>query len=99
MNKKRYMDASPRKAWNKMPRRWNWERFRIVKAGNGQVALHSRVHNRFVRMNNMGGMDVSPKFSWRKLPRGWKWERFTVARYRCRRVRKKRPRPRPRPRR
>merc|ERR1719375_2836183 len=72
------MDSSPRKAWNKMPRGWNWERFRVVKAGNGQIALHSRTHNRFVRMNGKGGVDVSPARSWKKLPSGWQWERFTV---------------------
>merc|ERR1719379_119936 len=71
------MEASAEQAARTMPKGWIWERFKIVNAGNGQIALHSKVHNRFVRMNKNGRMDTSPgKRS--KLPRGWAWERFTV---------------------
>ena len=28
-----------------------WEKFKVVDAGNGQVALHSAAHNRFARIN------------------------------------------------
>ena len=37
---------------------WTWERFTVVDAGNGEIALHNTFHNRFVRMNQEG-MDAS----------------------------------------
>ena len=32
---------------DQMPWGWSWERFTVVDAGNGQIALHSAYHNRF----------------------------------------------------
>lgn len=78
MNAKANMIVSPRLAWNKMPKTWRWEYFKVVNAGNGQIALHCKAHNRFVRMNNIGGVDASRASFAHTLPRGWKWERFTV---------------------
>merc|ERR1719409_2066492 len=90
------MDVSPIWSWKRLPRGWKWERFTVVNAGNGQIALHNKVHNRFIRMRNNGRMDASARRAASQLPRGWTWERLTVVRYGCRRVRKRRPRPRPR---
>lgn len=42
------------------------------------VALHSRVHNRFVRLNSAAGMDMSPRRAWYKMPKTWRWEWFKV---------------------
>lgn len=50
----------------------------MVNAGNGQIALHSRSHNRFARMNSRGAMVGSPSQFAHKLSRKWTWERFTV---------------------
>jgi hypothetical protein len=42
------------------------------------VALHSKIHNRFVRMNRGANMDTSSPKNANDLPKGWTWERFTV---------------------
>ena len=44
------MDASSIMGMD-IPDGWTWERFTVVDAGNGEIALHSTIHNRFVRMN------------------------------------------------
>ena len=31
-----------------LPRGWYWERFVVVDAGNGEIALHNSAHNRFL---------------------------------------------------
>ena len=62
-----------------MPADWGWERFTVVDAGNGMVALHSRCHNRFVRVDENG--EVDSKGGIRDvdaLPDAWEWERFEV---------------------
>ena len=57
---------------------WPAERFTVVDAGNEQIALHNRLHNRFVRLigdsvDAKGGVkDVD------QLPARWDCERFTV---------------------
>eukprot|EP00438_Fugacium_kawagutii_P026347 Skav235404 [mRNA] locus=scaffold487:153515:161185:- [translate_table: standard] len=33
---------------------WTWERFKVVDAGNGNVALHNTEHNRFLAMDGQG---------------------------------------------
>eukprot|EP00439_Symbiodinium_sp_Y106_P046750 s1930_g5.t6 len=60
-----------------MPANWDWELFRVVDAGYGQVALHNHVSNRFMKM---GGHDMirSPQKNWDQLPVGWTSEKFTV---------------------
>ena len=45
------MDGSDTKDADQLPDDWNWERFRVVDAGDGQIALHNSIDNRFVRMN------------------------------------------------
>ncbi|CAE7627339.1 unnamed protein product [Symbiodinium sp. CCMP2592] len=56
-----------------IPDHWTWERFTVVDAGNGEIALHCAIHNRFV---GVGG--VSPKRNVHELPHDWGSERFTV---------------------
>ncbi|CAJ1415977.1 unnamed protein product [Effrenium voratum] len=53
-----------------------WERFTVVDAGNGQIALHSARWNRFART----GGGVSPLQAASRLPpaHAWGGERFTV---------------------
>lgn len=78
MNSLMDMDTSSLKAANKMPKSWTWERFEVVKAGNGEIALYSKAQKRFVKMTNTGRMMASPYSPPNKLPRNWKWERFSV---------------------
>ena len=56
-----------------VPDHWTWERFTVVDAGNGEIALHSAIHNRFV---GTGG--ISPHRNVGDLPHDWSSERFTV---------------------
>merc|ERR1719156_276105 len=77
MNNKGDMDVSPRRGWGSIPGGWQWERFFVVDAGNGEVAFHSAAHNRFIRLNNKQDMDGSGHKPVNQLPRGWSWERFT----------------------
>ncbi|KAJ1433646.1 hypothetical protein B484DRAFT_447169 [Ochromonadaceae sp. CCMP2298] len=54
-----------------------WERFEVVDAGNGQIALHHTLSNRFLRLfgedvDGFGGVQGNT------LPAGWEFERFTV---------------------
>lgn len=55
---------------------WQWERFRIVDGGNGQVALHVGAVRRFLRMNDRGVVDTSLQAD--VLDPGWAWERFQI---------------------
>jgi len=59
-----------------LPHDWQQERYDVVDAGNGEIALKSVFWGKYVRMNNPSSMDSSIlSFS---LPCDWKWERFTV---------------------
>ena len=78
MNGNGRMDASSVQNWNAFPSDWTWERFRVVDAGNGEIALHCPRHNRFVRMHSNGDMDVSEVRNWNDFPSVWTWERFRV---------------------
>ena len=37
-----------------LPDGWTWERFEVVDAGNGNIALHNIEHNRFLAMDAQG---------------------------------------------
>ncbi|CAJ1432416.1 unnamed protein product [Effrenium voratum] len=52
---------------------WTHQRFTVVDAGNGQIALHNTIHNCFV-----GTGSVSPVRNINDLPGDWASERFTV---------------------
>ncbi|CAE7779833.1 UVR8 [Symbiodinium sp. CCMP2592] len=60
-----------------IPTDWTWERFTVVDAGNGKIALHNTFHNRFVLMSSTG-MDTSGFRAADELPSDAIWERFTV---------------------
>jgi len=64
--------------FDKFPADWQWERFTVVDAGNGEFALHSGVFNRYVRLigdrvDSQGGVKGK-----NELPREWNSERFTL---------------------
>ena len=62
-----------------MPDWWTFERFTVVDAGNGQIALHNALHNRYVKMGPNGDMTVSPVRNLHDpFPHDWFSERFTV---------------------
>jgi len=64
-----------------IPSGWTWERFRVVRLPNNQVAFHSTVHNRFLRMNaTTKRLDASSPCNWNQMPPEWSWERFTIKR-------------------
>ena len=67
------LEPSPAmKKWG-IPDYWTSERFTVVDAGNGEIALHSAAQNRF-----MGTGDASPARNIDSLPTGWYAQRFTV---------------------
>ena len=83
MNDKKDMDASDHQNYQDLPSasHWPWERFRPVMTMlpvGSFIALHSTVHNRFVRMTNEWHLDASSEQSWKSLPSDWTWERFRV---------------------
>ena len=62
-----------------LPFNWIWERFEVVDAGAGQIALYNPRHGRFARMNSNGNMDSSPRVGRDALTARfphWTWERF-----------------------
>jgi len=69
--------SSPKPFGLPLPKHWTWELFKVVDAGNGRVAFHSAVHNKFLRMNNKQDMDASPVKNYDQLPPEWGWEKFT----------------------
>lgn len=60
------------------PDDWTWERFTVVDAGNGQVAFHNAVHNRFLEMRHHATMGCSNPHAVSDLQDWWTWQRFTV---------------------
>merc|ERR1719281_162910 len=77
MNNRHAMDTCCKRNVNAFPRGWQWEKFRVVEAGNGEIALHSRSHRRFVKPSGKDMM-ASPRKGWRHLPKNWDSERFKV---------------------
>ncbi|CAE7242733.1 unnamed protein product [Symbiodinium sp. CCMP2592] len=72
------LERSAERGANGLPANWNLERFTVVDAGNGQIALHNAQNNRFVQMRAMGAMGASPPRAATDFPKAWTWERFTV---------------------
>ncbi|CAE7248694.1 unnamed protein product [Symbiodinium sp. KB8] len=71
------LDSSP--SGPSLPDTWTLERFRVVDAGNGMVALHSHAYNKYLLMDDPH-FDIrcsapSPTGS-SELPHGWGWEAF-----------------------
>ena len=58
---------------------WPSERFHVVDCGDGQIALHSPCHNRFLRMVGDGTVDGNAGIvDYDKLPSDWAQERLKV---------------------
>jgi hypothetical protein len=86
------MDASDHCMPHELPSGWTWERFTVVTDGEPNaptgveafipgktILLHSKIHNRYVRMNvNSNDMDVSASHGPEEPTKGWTWERFVV---------------------
>ena len=83
---KRYVSMSPdevkgtdseRELADGLPLDWYWARFVVVDAGNGEIALHSSAHNRFLGLwyNDVG---VSARVAANQLGSDWTAEKFTV---------------------
>ncbi|CAE7340122.1 unnamed protein product [Symbiodinium sp. CCMP2592] len=54
---------------------WTHQRFTVVDAGNGQIALHNALHNKFLKSHGSG---VSPTKNANELPHNWGAEKWTV---------------------
>merc|ERR1719326_919521 len=80
------MDGSSYKGKDELPpaTEWPWERFEEVDVGDGEIALWSKIHSRFIRLrdnphgNYMDGSDVvGSKFDL-KPKSEWTWERMKI---------------------
>jgi len=78
MNSNGNMDGSGHKGKDELPSDWTWERFHVVDAGNGEIALWSEIHGKYIRMHENGNMDASGSKGKDELPSDWTWERFKV---------------------
>ncbi|CAE7801647.1 unnamed protein product, partial [Symbiodinium sp. CCMP2456] len=54
---------------------WTHQRFTVVDAGNGQIALHNALHNKFLKSHGSG---VSPTKNVNELPHDWGAEKWKV---------------------
>ena len=61
-----------------LPASWTWEKFAIVDAGNGLIALHSPKFNRFVKMTATGDLIAGPYKAASQLPDEWTDLKFRV---------------------
>ena len=58
MNSNGNMDGSGHKGSNELPADWTWERFHVVDAGNGEIALWSEIHGKYVTERLPGSLGV-----------------------------------------
>ncbi|CAE7300245.1 unnamed protein product, partial [Symbiodinium sp. CCMP2456] len=58
------------------PAGWIWERFTVIDAGNGEIALHHQRTNSFLGVNAHGMYGIHRAAS--QLPAGWLDQRFEV---------------------
>lgn len=61
-----------------LPDGWTWERFKVIDAKDGYIALWNPTHRRFVRMPSGTYMDKSGIRDNGSLPSNWTWEKFWV---------------------
>merc|ERR550537_1854284 len=78
MNNNKDMDRSDVKGANELPGGWTCERFKIIDAGNGEIAFWSTIHKRFVQMKKRNMKTKNPDLGDEVLKPTWTWERFTV---------------------
>ena len=62
--------------YDNFPEGWTWEKFAVVDAGDGKIALHSLKFNHFVSLNGDGDLYASPHKAASHLPSGWTWQMF-----------------------
>ncbi|OLQ01651.1 hypothetical protein AK812_SmicGene15575 [Symbiodinium microadriaticum] len=72
------VDRSGSTAFDSMPSGWTWEKFAVVDAGDGLIALHSPKWNRFLSLNPEGHVYGSPNQAASQLPSDWTWQKFKV---------------------
>ena len=70
------VESSPVVSSGVMPDAWGWERFTVVDAGNGQIALHSCYNNRFVQMGAHAPTGSGHHSA--RIPDSMTYEKFTV---------------------
>ena len=58
------------------PAGWIWERFTVIDAGNGEIALQNQRTNSFLSVNAHGLYGIHRAAS--QLPAGWLDQRFEV---------------------
>ncbi|CAE7556495.1 unnamed protein product [Symbiodinium sp. CCMP2456] len=59
------------------PSNWGWEKFKVLDAGAGRVALWNHVHRKMVKMDG-SRVHVSPETAGDRFPGGWESEAFVV---------------------
>lgn len=67
-------DSSAASNWNQLPDSWTWERFTVVDAGEGSIALYSKHWKKFLKF----GGAVSPVAEMNELPSGWWGEKWSI---------------------
>ena len=73
-----FLDCSNESPDGSLPSGWEWEKFKVVDAGSGLIALWSPTYKRFIRMNDGNYLDKSGESASGTLPSGWTWEKFKV---------------------
>ena len=72
------VEASPEFDVNGLPAWATWEKFLVVDAGDGRVALHNAAWNAFVQITDQHDVKKSWQKNANELPAEWQWERFDV---------------------
>ncbi|CAE7687129.1 unnamed protein product [Symbiodinium sp. CCMP2456] len=70
------VDRSGTTAFEPLPSDWTWEKFAVVDAGDGLIALHSPKWNRFLSLSPEGEVYGSPNRAASHLHPGWSWQKF-----------------------
>ena len=70
--------TSDTRSWEDLPWDWRDEKFRVVDAGDGQIALHCTRRNRFLQMHPDGRIRGGSFRNWWDLPASFTYERFRV---------------------
>jgi len=70
------VDRSGTTAFEALPSDWTWEKFAVVDAGDGLIALHCPKWNRFLSLSPEGEVYGSPHRAASQFPSGWSWQKF-----------------------
>mmetsp|Transcript_35347 Transcript_35347/g.65825 ORF Transcript_35347/g.65825 Transcript_35347/m.65825 type:complete len:100 (+) Transcript_35347:196-495(+) len=77
MNDQGQMDTSGHHPASFMPDYWTWEKFVVRYLQNGDIALHSTVHNRFIRMTETA-VDATGPWNMQDLNSDVTHEKFRI---------------------